>query len=102
MSADVGSGELEPSDTNNYATWAVRMKALLGIKELWDVVDCGLPVHASLAEHKKDQRTRAYVALNLADHHLTKMICRRRLCGILSRKRIKLSRQRGGCCFVTS
>jgi gag-polypeptide of LTR copia-type/Domain of unknown function (DUF4219)/GAG-pre-integrase domain len=71
--ADNGSGKFEPLGTSNYATWAVRMKSLLGIKDLWEVVANGLPDGASAADRKKDHRARDYIALNLADQHLTRV-----------------------------
>jgi gag-polypeptide of LTR copia-type/Domain of unknown function (DUF4219) len=73
MAADIGSGKIEPLSTGNYATWAVRMRALLSLKDLWDVVANGLPDNASAADRKRDHRARDYIALNLADHHLTRV-----------------------------
>jgi hypothetical protein len=49
------------------------MKALLGIKDLWDVVANGLPENASAADCKRDHKARDYIVLNLADHHSTRV-----------------------------
>jgi gag-polypeptide of LTR copia-type/GAG-pre-integrase domain/Domain of unknown function (DUF4219) len=75
------SVKIEPLHDGNYATWAVRMRALLEHKDLWDVVNVGPPVvpegadamqrAAAAAYQRQDRQARSLIALNVSDALLT-------------------------------
>ena len=56
---------VELLDVDNYATWAIRMRALLMSKGLWKVV-----IGVSTDE-EEDQKALAQIMLRVADQHLT-------------------------------
>ena len=56
---------VEQLDVDNYATWSIRMKALLISKGLWTPVVEATPTDATL-----DQKALAQIILHVRDHHL--------------------------------
>lgn len=63
MSAD-GKPVIEPLDVDNYATWSIRMRALLLSKGLWGAVT------GETMEAEKEQKALAQFILHVKDHHL--------------------------------
>ena len=63
MSAD-GKPAIDPLDVDNYATWSVRMRALLLSKGLWGAVT------GDAMEAERDQKALALLILHVKDHHL--------------------------------
>ena len=55
---------VERLDVDNYATWSIRMRALLISKGLWAAVTSDTP------DADKDQKALAQIILNVKDHHL--------------------------------
>jgi len=72
MGSDVA---IEPLDTDNYATWSVRMRAVLIQKGLWQAVqDTGAATGAECAASAEaDQKALALLILCVKDHHLAAM-----------------------------
>lgn len=64
MSAEVTAPVVERLDVDNYATWSIRMKALLISKGLWAAVVTEPPDAA------QDQKALAQIILHVKDHHL--------------------------------
>ena len=56
---------VERLDVDNYATWSVRMRALLTIKGVWSAVT------GPSTDPQADQKALALIALHVKDHHLT-------------------------------
>ena len=54
---------VEPLDVDNYATWSIRMRALLISKGLWATVESSNP-------DANDQKALAQLILHVKDHHL--------------------------------
>lgn len=55
---------VEPLDVDNYATWSIRMRALLISKGLWTTVLADEP------EAGNDLKALAQIILHVKDHHL--------------------------------
>jgi hypothetical protein len=55
---------LERLDVDNYATWSIRMRALLISKGLWGAVT------GDSIDPDKDQKALAQIILHVKDHHL--------------------------------
>ena len=55
---------VERLDVDNYATWSIRMRALLISKGLWATVESATPDQAT------DQKALAKIILGVTDHHL--------------------------------
>jgi hypothetical protein len=55
---------IEPLDVFNYATWSMRMKALLIMRDLYGTID------GTTKDEAKDQKAKAVIMLNVKDHHL--------------------------------
>ena len=81
MAEAVSKPSIMPLDTSNYATWEVRMKALLKSKKVWKIVENGLSEGAVTRsgdeEHEKeleqDDEALALILLNVEDHNLTRL-----------------------------
>jgi hypothetical protein len=58
-----------PLGTTIYATWAIRMKALLVIKDCWDAVD-GSNAEAQAASSAKSMKAKALMLAGVEDIHL--------------------------------
>lgn len=58
-----------PLGTTNYATWAIRMKALLVIKDCWDAVE-GTDTAAQAAGSPKSMKAKALMLAGVEDIHL--------------------------------
>ena len=56
---------VERLDVDNYATWSVRMRALLTIKGVWTAVT------GTSTNPQEDAKALALIALHVKDHHLT-------------------------------
>lgn len=64
---------VERLDVDNYATWSIRMRALLISKGLWAAVAPASPSGASgppAVDAAQDQKALAQIILHVADHHL--------------------------------
>jgi hypothetical protein len=77
MSEPSSAFKIEPVVADNYATWSIRMRALLEHKDLWDVVKLGqgvVPEGADAARQaaaeRQDRKARTLIILNVADQHL--------------------------------
>jgi hypothetical protein len=59
---------LEPLDSDNYSTWALKMRFLLQNKSLWTAIKpaAGVPVDPAV-----DQKALSIIELNDRDHHLS-------------------------------
>ena len=55
---------MERLDVDNYATWSIRMRALLISKGLWTTVEASNP------EASNDLKALAQIILHVKDHHL--------------------------------
>jgi alkylhydroperoxidase/carboxymuconolactone decarboxylase family protein YurZ len=55
---------VERLDVDNYATWSIRMRALLITKGLWSAVT------GDSTDPDKDQKALAQIILHVKDHHL--------------------------------
>jgi len=55
---------VEVLDVDNYATWSIRMRALLISKGLWAAVESSTP------STEQDQKALAKIILHVEDHHL--------------------------------
>jgi len=58
-----------PLGTTNYATWAIRMKALLVMKDCWDAVE-GTDTAAQTAGSPKSMKAKALMLAGVEDIHL--------------------------------
>ena len=58
-----------PLGTTNYATWAIRMKALLVVKDCWDAVE-GTDTAAQAAGSPKSMKAKALMLAGVEDIHL--------------------------------
>ena len=56
--------KVERLDVDNYATWSIRMRALLTTKGLWGAVT------GDNIDPEKDQKALAQIILHVKDHHL--------------------------------
>lgn len=61
---------LERLDVDNYATWSIRMQALLMVKGLWDVVT------GEATDPAADKKAQAHIILHVKDHHLSTLVGR--------------------------
>ena len=59
-----------PLGTDNYATWAIRMKALLVMKDCWDAVE-GNDTGVQAPEQPKSMKAKALMLAGVEDIHLT-------------------------------
>ena len=59
---------VEHLDVDNYATWSVRMKALLMVKGLWKAVT-GVDI-----DENKIEKAQAQIALHVKSHHLIRVM----------------------------
>lgn len=64
MTTDVTKPTVEYLDVDNYATWSIRMQALLLSKGLWSAVT------GTSTDEEKDQKALAQIILHVKDHHL--------------------------------
>jgi len=62
--------KIEKLDVHNYATWSVKMKAVLVTEGVWKPV-VGQAAGAGSAD--KDEKALALITLNVADHHLSQL-----------------------------
>ena len=62
--ATTSQATIERLDVDNYATWSIRMRALLISKGLWAAVTADTP------DADKDQKALAQIILHVKDHHL--------------------------------
>lgn len=63
--ADMDKVSFEQLDADNYATWSVKVKNLLIIKDLWDAVEA-----TEAVDPKVDAKALARIMLYVKDHHL--------------------------------
>jgi transposase InsO family protein len=68
--AEASSPKIEQLESDNYAVWSTRMRALLEHKDLWDVIENEVPPHADAAILKKNRQARAIIVLHLTDQLL--------------------------------
>lgn len=67
MSAETTLPTVERLDVDNYATWSIRMKALLISKGLWAAITAPTSTPPDVAQ---DQKALAQIILHVKDHHL--------------------------------
>lgn len=60
-----------PLDVDNYATWSIRMRALLVQRGLWAAV---VPTQGVLTQPGDDAKAHAAILLNVKDHHLEALV----------------------------
>lgn len=56
---------VEPLDTDNYATWSIKMRAVLQLKGVWNAV-----INAASASAEHTNQALALIILHIKDHHL--------------------------------
>ena len=64
---------VERLDVDNYATWSIRMRAVLISKGLWAAIGAASPpgtAAATAVDAAMDQKALAQIILHVADHHL--------------------------------
>ena len=67
--ADTSHVRIDALDVNNWATWNIRMKALLIQKGLWAMIGPAAEGDGEVDE-ARDQKALALIILNVKDHHL--------------------------------
>ena len=68
--SETNTPKIEPLTSSNYATWSVRMRALLEHKDLWEVVQVDPPREPDAVWVRKNRQARSLQILNVSDQLL--------------------------------